>query len=285
MNGGLGALHGAFIPRRQLTGSDRGPGSSGDDMANEDGESSPPAAGPRRSRRSAVHWDRPSLGTDEPVAPVAGPFELAAALVEAVETSDVAEARRMLADHPHAARAWTQCTRLLHTAAAEGCEDMVRLLLDAGASLSELDDEGQTPLHVACANENVGAAGLLAARVPCWELLVEDRYKMTPLHLATESGLEDLVALLLHSLQALRKTPGADAEAILRLRRGTCEFLAQRHGYTGVLGLLHGEDSEPCEHCCTAEPCEHCGGAEGCGGCGTDCVGCERHLVEDHEPH
>ena len=101
--------------------------------------------------------------------------------------------------------------------------------------------EGQTALHAACASEQVEAARLLSDQTPCWELTVEDNYQMTPLHLATESGVEPLVALLLERLTQLSGTPGADVDAIKQLRRGTVQFLAARHGFAGVLDLLRDD--------------------------------------------
>jgi len=211
--------------------------------------------------------------TEEPLVPIDGPSERAAELVEAVDSSDVSAVRRLLEASPFAARGWKQCSTLLHSAASEGCEPMVSLLIEASASLAALDEEGQTALHVACANEQVGVAALLAARVPCWELLVEDKYRMTPLHLATESGDEELVSILLQSLQQLRTAPGADADAILRLRRGTCEFLAQRHGFSGVQALLHGDDSG--DHC-SSDGSDHSGDTGSAGSSG-------EHSSEDEK--
>ena len=195
----------------------------------------------RRSRRSAVQWERLSTGAEfgrESLEPLDGPADVVAALAEAVKGCADEAARGILAEHPEAARRWRQCATLLHSAAAEGSEPMLELLLTAGAPLGSLDEDGQTALHVACANEHVGAASVLSARAPCWELLVEDKYGMTPLHLASESGDELLVACLLERLKNLGASGDVD-DALRRLRRGTVEFLAERHGHLGVLGLLH----------------------------------------------
>jgi len=86
---------------------------------------------------------------------------------------------------------------LLHIAAEEGHEHIIDLLLRKGASLDEVDEDGQSPLHVAVANGHVEAAERLTRTQPCAQLDLSDKYKMSPLHLACEEGLPDMLALLL----------------------------------------------------------------------------------------
>ena len=86
---------------------------------------------------------------------------------------------------------------LLHVASEEGHEHVINVLLLAGASAAEVDEDGQTALHVAVANGHVEAAERLSRADPCLEMGVVDKYQMTPLHLACEDGLPDMVAMLL----------------------------------------------------------------------------------------
>jgi len=201
------------------------------------------SSSPRRRRR-AIILDRPSAGSETESSDyelIDGLASAAAALKAAVEAEDVEAARALVHEHPAAVKQWRECRTLLHEAASDGSLSLVSLLLGAGAPLWRADEEGQTALHAACASEQVEAARLLSDQTPCWELTVEDNYQMTPLHLATESGVEPLVALLLERLTQLSGTPGADVDAIKQLRRGTVQFLAARHGFAGVLDLLRDD--------------------------------------------
>lgn len=86
---------------------------------------------------------------------------------------------------------------LLHVAAEEGHAEVIEMLIEAGAPPSEVDEDGQTALHSAVANGNVEAAEVLSRAQPCLELLVADKYKMTPLHLACEADEPEMLALIL----------------------------------------------------------------------------------------
>ena len=86
---------------------------------------------------------------------------------------------------------------LLHAASEEGHEHVINVLLMAGVSAAEVDEDGQTALHIAVANGHVEAAERLSRADPCLEMGVLDKYLMTPLHLACEDGLPDMVAMLL----------------------------------------------------------------------------------------
>ena len=86
---------------------------------------------------------------------------------------------------------------LLHVAAEEDQVEILELLVEAGAPLSEVDEDGQTALHVAVANGLVDAAEVLSRTQPCHELGVPDIYKMTPLHLACETNEPEMLALIL----------------------------------------------------------------------------------------
>ena len=100
---------------------------------------------------------------------------------------------------------------LLHAASEEGHEHVLDVLLQAGASAADTDEDGQTALHVAVANGHVEAAEHLSREDPCLEMGVLDKYLMTPLHLACEDGLPDMVAMLLSrggdTLVAARSPP------------------------------------------------------------------------------
>ena len=60
---------------------------------------------------------------------------------------------------------------LLHVASEEGHEHVINVLLLAGASAAEVDEDGQTALHVAVANGHVEAAERLSRADPCLCLL------------------------------------------------------------------------------------------------------------------
>lgn len=127
--------------------------------------------------------------SDDRSAPAAPPVDL----TEAVRLGNVSAASRFIEQNPAAASE----VGLLHIAAESGSAEVVTALLEAGADPHLVDSDGQTPLHIAVANDYIEAAERLTAMQPCVELQVTDNYKMSPLHLASEVGDPQMIALLL----------------------------------------------------------------------------------------
>ncbi|KAK7139556.1 hypothetical protein R3I93_016630 [Phoxinus phoxinus] len=168
----------------------------------------------------------------------------------------------------------------LHLAAAGGHTEVLKVLLEAGASVTEEDLEGMTAIHLAAKNGHThilealkgsvsmkiqsSKTGLTAlhvaarfgqvdfvreilTKVPATirselpknsgkddarrreQPLVESGY--TPLHLAAQSGHENVVRLLLNS-------PGVQADAETHIQGSSPLHLAAQSGHTAVVGLL-----------------------------------------------
>jgi len=119
---------------------------------------------------------------------------------------------------------------LLHLAAEEGRVGAVKLLLSLGAAVETMDQDLQTPLHLAAAGGHLAVVQVLAPeKLNCAEILQEDKYKMTPWHLAVESGNFDLVSYLLSAFPQNIKR---------RERTGTALFMAHRGNYNEIVRLL-----------------------------------------------
>ena len=115
---------------------------------------------------------------------------------------------------------------LLHLAAEAGHHRLVEALIANGASASAVDNDGQTPLHLAAGAGHLDAVKSLT-KGDCPELLVEDKYQMTPFHLACESGYHGMVQYLM-SMFKIEK----------RMRRGSALFLAQKNNHEQVVAIL-----------------------------------------------
>ncbi len=82
----------------------------------------------------------------------------------------------------------------LHWAAAQGNDNIVRLLLDHGFTINTQDEEGNTPLHLAARNGNLSTVKLLLARDANATLVNRDG--QTALALARQYHHPDVVAFL-----------------------------------------------------------------------------------------
>ena len=121
--------------------------------------------------------------------------EETAAFTSAVEEGDADSLRQLLAQHPDALAVspWGDAGSLLHLAAEAGHPACSEVLLELGASVSTLDDDEQTPLHTAAMNGHVAIVTQLmkaSGESECKELAMDDKYQMTPFHLACENGHE-----------------------------------------------------------------------------------------------
>ena len=115
----------------------------------------------------------------------------------------VAEVRsHALATPPATRSAFTipQDTYTLLHLASEGTEPghtaCVAMLLANGADPGAVDADGQSALHLATASGSLPTVRLLT-KGDCPQLLLADKYQMTPFHLACESGYDDMVQYLL----------------------------------------------------------------------------------------
>jgi ankyrin repeat protein len=68
---------------------------------------------------------------------------------------------------------------------------MIEEFLDAGSQIDPRDEDGKTPLHLACASENVLAVIALLRRGAATE--VTDRFGATPILRAIANGREEAV--------------------------------------------------------------------------------------------
>jgi ankyrin repeat protein len=113
----------------------------------------------------------------------------------AAATGRLADLQRCVSDatvNSFAYDGWTP----LHLAAFFGHLEAARLLLDAGAGAHAVSDNGltNTPLHAATAGKHSGVALLLIERGGNAHAVDSGGY--TPLHIATQNGLADVVAAM-----------------------------------------------------------------------------------------
>jgi ankyrin repeat protein len=121
----------------------------------------------------------------------------------------------------------------LHLAAAQGMEEMVKILLaHPGIDVNSRDKSGETPLQAAAYNGYMEILVLLLARADI-DLALRLSYGVTPLYLAAKNGHEELVDVLLD-------TP--NSEAMLGIGQdeygGSPLHAAAERGYRGVVRLL-----------------------------------------------
>ncbi|GAU98770.1 hypothetical protein RvY_09871-1 [Ramazzottius varieornatus] len=83
---------------------------------------------------------------------------------------------------------------VMHSALRRGQTDFLKVFIDTGASVNIQNFDGQTLLHIAVQNVNKAAITLLHEHNANAELV--DKYERTPLHLAVERGLDDVVNML-----------------------------------------------------------------------------------------
>jgi ankyrin repeat protein len=124
----------------------------------------------------------------------------------------------------------------LHYAIEGGHEDIVRYLVKQGASVELARQDRSTPLHIACAGNNVGVVKLIMSKGDKGAALkAVNEQGSTPLHLAAAGGHEEIVELLL--------LHGAPINS-RRSYGNTPLHYAVINGHQGVVDLLLAKGAE-----------------------------------------
>ncbi|KAK7476855.1 hypothetical protein BaRGS_00031937 [Batillaria attramentaria] len=92
---------------------------------------------------------------------------------------------------------WEKGRKPLHIACEHGNNDLVKILLDAGASVDAQDNNGRTPLHVACRYNHVDVMKSLLATES--DVDAKDDSGFTPLHLACKHNFPDVTKCLIEA--------------------------------------------------------------------------------------
>lgn len=124
-------------------------------------------------------------------------------------------------------------SQTLHLAAEKGYEDLVKALLEKGASIEDTAKRGWTPLHAAAWSGHTGTVQLLLDKGANMEIKADDDW--TPLHSAVQKGHESVVRLLLE--RGAKMTP--------TFLNGWIPLLtATLYGFESIVRLLldHGAD-------------------------------------------
>jgi ankyrin repeat protein len=154
----------------------------------------------RRGHQKLVERYADYLGRRQPVAP------RDAGLFAAVASGKVDQLRQALANGANVNAGDAIGRSALSLAARNGDVAMIEALLDAGAKIEAADPIGFTPLMEAARDGKVQAAVALIARgANVRQRARANGLELAPLHLATASGHEDLVRLLVER--------GADIDA------------------------------------------------------------------------
>ncbi|XP_071508793.1 uncharacterized protein [Diadema antillarum] len=125
----------------------------------------------------------------------------------------------------------TNGSSALHLAAAGGHKEVVRVLLDHGASPTEENADGMTAIHLAAQNGTVGVLEALKGKVS-WKA-PSVKTGMTALHVAAHHGQIDFVREMLLKVPAtIRSEPASEHLSIK-------EIFAQDHGLTPLHLAAH----------------------------------------------
>jgi ankyrin repeat protein len=117
----------------------------------------------------------------------------------------------------------------LHAAAGCGNEEIVSFLLGQGAQANSRDEDGATPLMMACEEGQTGVVKVLLQHVGPEALQETNEHGLTALHYAAMCGLEETATFLL----------GQGAQANSKDKKGiTTLMMACAKGGLGVVGLL-----------------------------------------------
>ncbi|RYP73985.1 hypothetical protein DL771_003296 [Monosporascus sp. 5C6A] len=120
----------------------------------------------------------------------------------------------------------------LHLAARNGCEAIVKCLIEVGADKEAKESGGSTPLHLAARN---GCEAIVKCLIEAGaDKEAKESYGNMPLHLAARNGYEAIVKYLIEDAQV-------DKEAKDGLFGNTPLHLATLNGYEAIVKYLIGD--------------------------------------------